>query len=42
VKELARQPGGKIAAIKAYREDTGLGLFEAKTVIDQYLASLEA
>jgi ribosomal protein L7/L12 len=34
VKELARDPKAKIEAIKAYREQTGLGLKEAKKVVD--------
>ncbi|MBS0444609.1 MAG: ribosomal protein L7/L12 [Proteobacteria bacterium] len=35
VKTLARTPGATIEAIKAYREQTGLGLKEAKAVIDR-------
>ena len=35
VKALANDPRGKIAAIKAYRVETGLGLAEAKAVIDR-------
>ncbi len=35
VKALARDPKTQIQAIKAYREQTGLGLKEAKEVIDQ-------
>jgi ribosomal protein L7/L12 len=35
VKALARQPGKHIEAIRAYREQTGLGLKEAKDVIDR-------
>lgn len=35
VKALARDPKMQIQAIKAYREQTGLGLKEAKEVIDQ-------
>jgi Ribosomal protein L7/L12 C-terminal domain len=31
---LARRPGGKIAAIKAYREQTGAGLKEAKDAVE--------
>ncbi|RQO55536.1 hypothetical protein DBR47_19965 [Paucibacter sp. KBW04] len=31
---LAREPKQQIAAIKAYREQTGLGLKEAKEVVD--------
>ena len=34
VKELARDPTRKIHAIKALREETGLGLAEAKTVVE--------
>ena len=35
VKELAANAGSEIAAIKAYREQTGLGLKEAKAVIEE-------
>jgi ribosomal protein L7/L12 len=35
VKALARDPKMQIQAIKAYREQTGLGLKEAKEVVDQ-------
>jgi ribosomal protein L7/L12 len=35
VKALARDPQTQIQAIKAYREQTGLGLRDAKDVIDQ-------
>jgi ribosomal protein L7/L12 len=35
VKALANDPHGKIAAIKAYRTETGLGLVEAKEVIEK-------
>ena len=35
VKELAEDPNEEIAAIKAYREQTGLGLKEAKLVIEK-------
>jgi|ERR1700675_504668 Ribosomal protein L7/L12 C-terminal domain len=31
---LARRPGGKIAAIKAYRRQTGAGLKEAKEAVE--------
>lgn len=34
VKALAVNAGTRLAAIKAYREQTGLGLREAKAVID--------
>ena len=33
VKELARTKGAEIEAIKAYREQTGLGLKEARAVV---------
>jgi hypothetical protein len=39
VKSLADDPTKKIAAIKLYREQTGLGLKEAKDAIDAYVAS---
>ncbi len=35
VKELALNPKSYVAAIKAYREQSGLGLKEAKAVIDE-------
>ncbi len=35
VKALARNPETRIAAIKAYREQTGLGLKEAMAVVDR-------
>jgi ribosomal protein L7/L12 len=35
VKALARDPKMQFQAIKAYREQTGLGLKEAKEVVDQ-------
>jgi len=35
VRALASHPRGKIAAIKAYREQTGLGLVEAKEAIER-------
>ncbi|HMC88693.1 MAG TPA: ribosomal protein L7/L12 [Gemmataceae bacterium] len=38
VKELARDPAQKIAAIKRYREETGAGLKEAKDVVDAWIA----
>jgi ribosomal protein L7/L12 len=34
---LARTPGGKIAAIKAYREQTGAGLREAKAEVERLM-----
>ena len=40
VKELARDPGRKIEAIKVHREETGAGLAEAKTAVEAYIASL--
>ncbi|QJW93051.1 hypothetical protein FTUN_0551 [Frigoriglobus tundricola] len=39
VKELARQPGGRIAAARAYSADTGLGIVESAAAVDDYLAS---
>src|ERR1700730_15253198 len=38
VKDLARNPNAKIAAIKAYREETGLGLKEAKDAVERWLS----
>lgn len=35
VRVLARTPGARIQAIKAYREQTGLGLKEAQDVIEK-------
>jgi ribosomal protein L7/L12 len=35
VQLLARTPGQKIAAIKLYREQSGVGLKEAKDVVDR-------
>ena len=40
VKEIARDPARKIEAIKAYREETGAGLAEAKDAIEAYINSL--
>jgi ribosomal protein L7/L12 len=39
VQEIARNPDQKIAAIKAYREETGLGLKEAKDAVEAWQAS---
>ena len=39
VERLANAPGGKIAAIKLYREQTGAGLAEAKARIEEFLQS---
>lgn len=36
VKELAAQPARKIEAIKVYREETGVGLKEAKDAIEEW------
>lgn len=41
VKELARDPARKIEAIKAYREETGAGLAEAKQAIEAFIDSLQ-
>jgi ribosomal protein L7/L12 len=35
--ELAGDPGRKIAAIKAYREQYGVGLAEAKKAVEDYI-----
>jgi len=40
VKELARDPARKIEAIKAYRDETGTGLAEAKEAVEAYINSL--
>ena len=42
VKELAMNAGNEIAAIKAYREQTGLGLKEAKTVVEELSRSKQS
>ncbi len=39
VKALANDPSRKIHAIKVYREQTGLGLKEAKDAVEAYIAS---
>jgi ribosomal protein L7/L12 len=39
VKEIAREPGRKIEAIKVYREETGVGLAEAKQAVEEYIHS---
>jgi ribosomal protein L7/L12 len=39
VKDIARKPGSKIAAIKAYRDETGAGLKDAKDAVEGWLAS---
>jgi hypothetical protein len=41
VKELARDPGRKIDAIKVYREETGAGLAEAKETVEAFMRSLQ-
>lgn len=38
VKQLAEEPGRKIEAIKAYREETGAGLKEAKDAVEEYMS----
>ncbi len=42
VRALADVPANKIAAIKLYREQTGLGLKEAKDDVEAYLAERES
>lgn len=37
VKALARTPGSKIAAIRAYRQQTGAGLREAKAEVERLM-----
>ena len=39
VKQLAADPKRKIEAIKAFREESGLGLSEAKRIIEEHIAS---
>ena len=39
VKDLARDPSRKIEAIKAYREDTGSGLKDAKDAVEDWIAA---
>ena len=41
VKELARDPSRKIEAIKVYREETGVGLREAKAAVEDFIRSLK-
>jgi ribosomal protein L7/L12 len=41
VKELAADPRQKIAAIKAYRDETGAGLADAKAAVELYVATLK-
>ena len=42
VRELALNPGNEIAAIRAYREQTGLGLKEARTVVEELSRSKQS
>jgi hypothetical protein len=35
--DLAGDPSQKIAAIKAYRDETGVGLAEAKRAVEEYM-----
>jgi hypothetical protein len=39
VKDMAKDPAQKIAAIKLYRDETGLGLKEAKDAVETWLAT---
>lgn len=41
VKEAARDPGRKIEAVRLLREESGLGLAEAKAAVEAYIASLD-
>ena len=38
VKQLARDPMNKIEAIRLYRQETGVGLAEAKDAVEAYMA----
>ena len=40
VKEIARDRGRTIEAIKAHRDETGAGLAEAKQAVEDYLRTL--
>jgi ribosomal protein L7/L12 len=40
VQRLARDPAQKIAALKLHREQTGLGLAEAKDDIEDFIKSI--
>jgi hypothetical protein len=40
VKEVATDPARKIEAIKIYREETGVGLAEAKNAIEAHLRQI--
>ena len=40
VRQLARDPARKIEAIKLHREQTGLGLAEAKSDVEDYLKTV--
>ena len=40
VKQMASDPARKIEAIQAYREESGLGLGEAKAAVEAYLSSV--
>lgn len=39
VKQLAADPKRKLEAIKAYREESGLGLREAKRIVEELIES---
>jgi ribosomal protein L7/L12 len=39
VRRLARDPGNKIAAIKLHRQETGVGLAEAKADVEAFIES---
>jgi hypothetical protein len=40
--ELAADPALKISAIKAYREEYGVGLAEAKRAVEEYISRFES
>jgi ribosomal protein L7/L12 len=41
VQRLARDPAQKISALKLHREQTGLGLAEAKEDIEDFIKSIQ-
>jgi ribosomal protein L7/L12 len=41
VRQMARNPSQKIAAIKLHREQTGLGLAEAKSDVEDFIKTIQ-
>ena len=41
VQQMARDPARKIAAIKLHREQTGLGLAEAKSDVEEFIKTIQ-